>query len=51
MKTEENQIEEEKVDIKGLLFRYYHHWYYFLRRVNSNVCHRILQLAGGRAIQ
>jgi len=30
MKTEENQIEEERVDIKGLLFRYYRHWYYFL---------------------
>ena len=30
MNTEENQIIEEKVDIKGLFFRYYSHWYYFL---------------------
>jgi len=30
MNTEENPIQEEKVDLKGLLFRYYNHWYYFL---------------------
>ena len=30
MNNEENQIIEEKIDIKGLFFRYYSHWYYFL---------------------
>jgi tyrosine-protein kinase Etk/Wzc len=30
MNNEINQIKEEKVDIKNLLFRYYNHWYYFV---------------------
>ena len=30
MNNEENQIIEEKIDIKNLFFRYYNHWYYFL---------------------
>ena len=30
MNNETNQIQEEKVDIKNLLFRYYNHWYYFV---------------------
>ena len=30
MNNEENQIIEEKIDIKNLFFRYYSHWYYFL---------------------
>ena len=30
MNNEINQINEEKVDIKNLLFRYYNYWYYFV---------------------
>ena len=30
MNNETNQIQEEKVDVKNLLFRYYNHWYYFV---------------------
>ena len=30
MNNETNQIQEEKVDIKNLLFRYYNNWYYFV---------------------
>ena len=30
MSNETNQIQEEKVDVKNLLFRYYNHWYYFV---------------------
>lgn len=30
MNNETNQIQEEKVDVKNLLFRYYSHWYYFV---------------------
>ena len=29
MNNQETQIQEEKVDLKGLFFRYYSHWYYF----------------------
>ena len=30
MNNQETQIQEEKVDLKGLFFRYYSHWYYFV---------------------
>ena len=30
MNNQETQIQEEKVDLKGLFFRYYNHWYYFV---------------------
>jgi len=30
MNNEEINIKEERVDLKGLFFRYYSHWYYFL---------------------
>ena len=30
MNSEENQIQEERVDLKALFFRYYSHWYYFV---------------------
>ena len=30
MNNETNQIQEEKVDVKNLLLRYYNHWYYFV---------------------
>ena len=30
MNNEENQIQEERVDLKALFYRYYSHWYYFV---------------------
>ena len=33
MNNEETQIKEEKVDLKGLFYRYYSHWYYFLASI------------------
>ena len=30
MNNQETQIQEEKVDLKGLFFRYFSHWYYFV---------------------
>ena len=33
MNNEETQMQEEKVDLKGLFYRYYSHWYYFLASI------------------